>query len=58
MRNLLALLHKVGKIYTRGIAEKGELHLSWEGHRCRANYQLPEQEDGKLLIVPIQCQFY
>ncbi|HJF73502.1 MAG TPA: fimbrial biogenesis outer membrane usher protein [Gallibacterium anatis] len=47
-----------GKIYTRGIAEKGELHLSWDGHHCRANYQLPEQEDGKLLIVPIQCQFY
>ncbi|WP_233570730.1 FimD/PapC C-terminal domain-containing protein [Avibacterium paragallinarum] len=48
-----------GTIYTRGIAESGELKLSWGETRCHINYQLPPESDNTMpVIVPVQCQFY
>lgn len=47
-----------GKIYTRGIAKNGQLHISWGDKQCQADYQIPEVEDnGQPLIVPVQCKF-
>lgn len=47
-----------GKIYTRGIAKNGQLHISWGDKQCQADYQIPEVEDnGQPLIVPVQCRF-
>ncbi|MDA3978880.1 FimD/PapC C-terminal domain-containing protein [Gallibacterium sp. AGMB14963] len=47
-----------GKIYTRGVAKSGELHIRWGDKQCRAEYTIPEQESNdQMLIVPIRCRF-
>lgn len=47
-----------GRIYSRGIAEKGELHLSWGDNRCEIAYQINQRsDDDQPIIVPVQCQF-
>ncbi|MFC0323474.1 fimbria/pilus outer membrane usher protein [Gallibacterium melopsittaci] len=45
-----------GKIYTRGVAKSGELHIRWGDKQCRAEYTIPEQEEnGQMMIVPVKC---
>ncbi|MFC0308375.1 fimbria/pilus outer membrane usher protein [Gallibacterium trehalosifermentans] len=46
-----------GRIYTRGLSNKGTLTLSWADKTCRIDYQLStEKQDENLLIVPVVCK--
>lgn len=47
-----------GRIYTRGIAEKGGLTLNWADRHCNISYKLPEdaEQDGQPIILPVRCE--
>lgn len=56
--NNVGMVAQGGKIYTRGVADKGKLHIHWSDKQCIIDYRLPERSDnGQLpLIVPVRCQ--
>lgn len=55
----VGMLAQGGKIYTRGIAPIGQLNIIWGEKRCRIDYQIPSNtNNGKPLVMPVQCQFY
>lgn len=56
---LMGVVAQGGKIYSRGIADEGQLHIKWNNHRCKATYQIPVQDNtGRPAIVPVYCEFY
>lgn len=46
-----------GRIYTRGVANQGTLHLNLGQKQCQFDYDIPaKQNNGQVLIIPVQCQ--
>ncbi|OBX05546.1 fimbrial protein [Gallibacterium genomosp. 3] len=46
-----------GRIYTRGLSDKGQLTLSWAGKQCRIDYQISNRENNRqILIIPVVCK--
>ncbi|MDG6894732.1 hypothetical protein A6A20_03630 [Volucribacter amazonae] len=49
-----------GRIYSRGLKERGKLHLSWGEKRCEFSYDLrikSASESSYPLILPVVCKF-
>lgn len=56
---MIGVVAQGGKIYSRGIADKGQLHIKWNNHSCKATYQVPVQNNtGRPVVVPVYCEFY
>ncbi|EKI7042411.1 fimbrial biogenesis outer membrane usher protein [Escherichia coli] len=56
---LIGVVAQGGKIYSRGIADKGSLHIKWNNYRCKAAYQIPVYSNNdRPVIVPVRCDFY
>lgn len=55
--NVVGMVAQGGKIYTRGVAEKGKLHLQWDKQQCVIDYALDknQQQGTGPVIVPVQC---
>lgn len=56
--NPVGIVAQGGRIYSRGIAQRGTLKLNWGEHHCLAEYRITKSQANRPLIVPIQCQFY
>ncbi|OBX04105.1 fimbrial protein [Gallibacterium genomosp. 3] len=53
----VGIVSQGGRIYTRGIANKGTLQLNWGEKQCQFDYQISDTNDnGQPLIIPVQCQ--
>lgn len=55
---LVGVVAQGGRIYSRGLASRGELVLSWHGKHCSIPYQLPDTSATDTpIILPAQCIF-
>ncbi|MFC0308870.1 fimbria/pilus outer membrane usher protein [Gallibacterium trehalosifermentans] len=53
----VGIVSQGGRIYTRGVANKGTLRLNWGDKQCQFDYQISSDKDnGQPIIMPVQCQ--